>query len=234
MTVHRKSLELEVLRQPDDTTCGPTCLHAIYGYWGLEVDLERLIEEITPLPDGGTLGVMLACHAIRAGFRARIFTYNLRMFDPTWFAPGVDIASRLREQKKVKRGHKFGLAANAYLEFLSLGGELLFEELNGRLLRRYLNREIPILTGLSATYLYGCAREVNNKPDDIRGEPVGHFVVLTGYDRLAREVIVADPLHDNPGFQTHTYRVGSDRLISSILLGIVTYDSNLVIIHPDA
>ncbi len=27
-------LLLTMLPQPDETTCGPTCLHAIYRYWG--------------------------------------------------------------------------------------------------------------------------------------------------------------------------------------------------------
>jgi hypothetical protein len=56
--------------------------------------------------------------------------------------------------------------------------------------------------------------------------------VLTGYDRIERDVLVADPLHDNPAFGRQYYRVEVGRLIASILLGIVTYDANLLIITP--
>jgi hypothetical protein len=222
-------LELEVLPQPDDSTCGPTCLHAVYRYWGDELSLHQVISEIAPLPQGGTLAVSLACHALRRGFRAEIYTYNVQFFDPTWLAKGVDLPQRLREQRRLKRDRKLRLATDSYLEFLALGGTLRHEVLNPDLLRGFLNRKIPVLTGLSATYLYSCSREHKNKYDDVRGQPVGHFVVLSGYDREKREVMVADPLQENPRFWSHYYRVGMDRLIASILLGILTYDDLLVV-----
>lgn len=227
-------LELEILPQPDDTSCGPTCLHAVYRYWRDEVPLANLIDEIAPLPGGGTLAVSLACHALRRGYRAEIFTYNLQLFDPTWFETGVDLADRLTAQRKHKRGRRFALSTDAYLEYLALGGKVRFEELRPALIRRFLNRNVPLLTGLSATYLYGCAREHDDEYDDVRGEPVGHFVVLSGYDRKKREVTVSDPSHDNPLFRTHRYSVGINRLIAAIALGVVTYDANLLVLTPGA
>ncbi len=225
-------LELAVLRQPDDTTCGPTCLHAVYGYYGDQLPLEEVIAGIEPLPGGGTLAVSLACHALERGYAAEIFTYNLQVFDPTWFAPGVSIAERLEQQLAAKSDPKLAVAIGNYLRFLSLGGRLRFEELTGRLIRRTLKRETPILTGLSATYLYGCAREFRDEYDDVRGEPTGHFVILSGYDRERRRVIVADPLHDNPLQSGARYEVDADRLVGAILLGILTYDANLLVIQP--
>jgi hypothetical protein len=225
-------LDLSVLPQPDDSTCGPTCLHAVYRYWGHEVPLSRLVSEVTPLPGGGTLAVSLACHALRAGFRSEIFTYDLRIFDPTWFTSGVDLAERLRAQREAKRKPKLLHATAAYLEYLELGGVIRYTELQAGLIRRYVASGVPILTGLSATYLYGCSRERANRYDDVRGEPVGHFVVLSGYDRSSRKVMVADPLLDNPLFGSHYYAVRMDRLIAAILLGIVTYDANLLVLTP--
>jgi len=225
-------LELAVLRQPDDTTCGPTCLHAVYGYYGDRLPLEDVIAEIEPLPGGGTLAVSLACHALERGYAAEIFTYNLQVFDPTWFTPGVSIAERLERQLAVKSDPKLTVATGNYLRFLRLGGRLRFQDLTGRMIRRTLKREAPILTGLSATYLYGCAREFRDEYDDIRGEPTGHFVILSGYDRARRRVMVADPLHDNPLQSGRSYEVDADRLVGAILLGILTYDANLLVIQP--
>lgn len=224
----------EVLPQPDDTTCGPTCLHAVYRYWGEEITLDQVVGEIEPLPGGGTLAVTLACHALRRGFDAEILTYNLQLFDPTWFSQPVDLAERLRAQQHAKRGRKLTLATEAYLEFLRLGGTLRYQELTPALLRHFLDREVPILTGLSATYLYGCAREHRDVYDDIRGHPTGHFVVISGYDHAQQELRVADPLTDNPAFDPHHYSVAMERLIAAILLGIVTYDANLLVITPKA
>lgn len=229
---HAAQLELEILPQPDDTTCGPTCLHAVYRYWRDEIPLERVIAEVDPLPGGGTLAVSLACHALRRGYDAEIFTYNLQLFDPTWFVGEVDLAKRLKAQRKHKRSRKLGISTDAYLQFLELGGKVRYEELRPALIRRFLNRDIPILTGLSATYLYQCAREHEDDYDDVRGEPVGHFVVLNGYRRSKREVTVSDPSHDNPRFRTHRYNVGMNRLITAVSLGVVTYDANLLVLTP--
>jgi hypothetical protein len=59
---------------------------------------------------------------------------------------------------------------------------------------------------------------------------VGHFVVLTGYDSETRNVFVADPFQLNPVSEGQQYAVNIDRVLCSILLGVLTYDANLVII----
>lgn len=225
-------LELTVLPQRDDWTCGPTCLEALYRFYGDHVPLGRIIEDVVPVPSGGTLAVWLACHALRNGYAAAIYTYNLHLFDPTWFTGNCDLTERLLAQKRFKRSRTLAQATNGYVEYLKLGGQLLFRELNGKLIRKILSRRHPILTGLSATYLYDCAREHGNDYDDVRGEPTGHFVVLSGYNRAERTVSIADPLRDNPKYAGHYYDVGMDRLIGAILLGVLTHDANLLVIHP--
>ncbi len=228
----KRRAALHVLPQPTDTTCGPTCLQAVYRYYGDDIPLDRVIADVRPLATGGTLAVYLALHALQRGYRAEIYTYNLRIFDPTWFSGGVDIAEKLRLQTQHKASARAALATEAYLEFLAAGGELRYEELRGTLIRRFVDSGTPILTGLSATYLYGCARELDDRYDDVRGTATGHFVLLRSHDRAKREVEVADPLAHNPRFGAQYYVVGMDRLIGSILLGILTYDSNLLIITP--
>jgi len=232
----KTKLKLQILRQPNDTTCGPTCLHAVYGYYGDGVPLHTVIREVPSLKTGGTLGVMLANHALRRGYRATIYSYNLRLFDPTWFALERDeVVKRLKRQARVKKREKLQRATRAYIDFLELGGQLKIEDLTAKLLRRYLNRGIPVLTGLSATYLYQAKREYgpNDVDDDIRGQPAGHFVVLRGYDRRNRSVYIADPLESNPYSADHQYELGINRVINAILLGIVTDDANLIILERD-
>lgn len=231
----RHLLSLEILPQPDDTTCGPTCLHAIYRYFGREVPLPQLIRSVPRLPTGGTLGVLLAIDALRRGYRATIHSYNLQVFDPTWFQlPPTQLAAKLTAQQKVRRSEKLKLASAAYVEFLELGGQLHFEPISGALIRRQLNRDLPILTGLSSTYLYQAMREhgPEDEDDDLRGNPSGHFVVLCGYDRKARLVEIADPLESNPHSPTRRYAIDINRVMSSILLGVLTYDANLIILEP--
>jgi len=230
-------LKLDIHAQPDDTTCGPTCLHSVYRYYGERLPLDRVIRETPTLEDGGTLAVFLALHALKRGYRATIYTYNLQVFDPTWFAPdGPDIRERLQLQLRHRRSPKLRAATAAYLEFLDLGGRLRFKDLTPELIRRPLRRGVPILTGLNATFLYRCARERSEGDrvveDDLGGDPMGHFVVIHGYDRDRKEVHVADPLASNPVAPGHRYTVNVGRLICAILLGIVTYDANLLLLEP--
>lgn len=234
------SFRLPINPQPDDSTCGPTCLQAVYAYYGDPVPLETVIREVTRLENGGTLAVMLGCHALRRGYKATIYTYNLQVFDLTWFRrPELDLAAKLKKQLSHKRTRRLGEATAAYLEFLRLGGVIRHRDLTGAFIRHFLKRGVPILTGLSATYLYRSAREIDIKDstyyDDVRGEPSGHFVVLCGYDMARRTVVVADPLLSNPLAEgSQRYEVSVGHLANAIMLGILTYDANLLVIEPAA
>jgi hypothetical protein len=230
--------KLKILTQPDDSTCGPTSLQAVYRYFDDDISLDQVIAEVSFLEEGGTLAVMLACHALKRGYRAKIYTYNLHVFDLTWFRqPSEKIIENLQEQMQYKADAKLQHASRAYIEFLQLGGELKCTDLTLSLLKSYFKRGIPVLTGLSATYLYKCARErVNERHesvyDDVRGLPLGHFVVLCGLSADREHIIVADPYQENPFYRNNYYEVKITRLINSILLGIVTYDANLLVIEP--
>lgn len=228
-------LPVKILPQPDETTCGPTCLHAVYRYWGEQESLDDVIARAGRLEHGGTFAVFLACDALRKGYHATIYTYNLNVFDPAWFrSPDIDIADRLRRQREIKMDYRLQHATTGYLEFLSLGGRLRLMDLSRGLIRGLLRRRLPILTGLSSTYLYRVPREYgpDDMPDDVRGLPSGHFVVMAGYDRARQKVLVVDPYHKNPYASTHEYWLSVDRVVASVLLGIVTHDANLLIIHP--
>src|SRR5688572_5794862 len=180
----RKELVLgfDIQAQPDEVTCGPTCLHALYNYYGDSMALADVIKEVKKLKFGGTLAVMLGHHALKRGYNAHIYTYNLNVFDPTWFNDSSKKMKRhLRAQMKFKtKRRKLQAASAAYIKFLEAGGELRNTELDEDLIKDYLNRSIPILTGLSATYLYGTPREIpqTDTYDSIKGEPSGHFVVI--------------------------------------------------------
>jgi hypothetical protein len=228
-------LHVEMLPQPDPLTCGPTALHAVYRYYGDDIPLDQVVSQIPMLESGGTLAPVLACHALRRGYRAIIYTYDLQLFDPTWFPPvRGDIRERLTAQMRVKTDPKVQITSCAYLDFLGLGGELRYEDLTSSLMRKYLVRSMPIITGLSATYLYGSEREFGKHSDydDVRGEPAGHFVVLCGYHRENRTVFVADPIQVNPAGKGPHYEVGINRVLCAILLGVLTYDGNLLILTP--
>ncbi|KTD23325.1 peptidase-C39 like family protein [Legionella londiniensis] len=234
-------IELNIHTQPDDESCGPTCLHAIYAYYGLEKNLESMIGDVERSFSGGTLAPLLGKHALKEGFTATIYVNNLDVFDPTWFVHGEArrevLISKLDAQLKHKMDLGIAQSSIAYQQYLRLGGNVRFDTLSIALLKEFFKQKIPILTGLSATYLYRSAREFFTSDglsvyDDIRGTPCGHFVVLCGYDEKKRNVVVADPHRENPLSHDNYYKVSSTRLINAILLGVLTYDANLLIIQP--
>ena len=226
-------LEFDILPQPDDTTCGPTCLHAVYRYFGDNVSLDQVIREVPSLRGGGTLAARLGSHALARGYKALIYTYNLMVFDPTWFENGIDLHQKLNSRKRATSHAKQKTAIRSYLRFLEQGGRIAYEDLSHALLRRFLKRGLPILTGLSSTYLYRSMRvRGHNQDDDIRGEVQGHFVVLSGYNPATHTVHVADPYSQNPVTGTNRYEANLDRVIGAILLGVITYDANLLILEP--
>lgn len=232
-------LNIVIKTQPDDETCGPTSLHAVYRYYHDNVSLATVIREVETVSTGGTIAAMLGKHALKRGYQASLYVYNLSLFDPTWFTPDGDqqhLAKQLRQQLIYKRSPKFIESTNAYLEFIDHGGKILYKDLTIHMLKKHFQQGQPILTGLSATYLYNSARErfTRNRMsvyDAIRGEPCGHFVVLCGYDVEKRRIIVADPHRQNPISQNNYYKVNISRLINAIMLGVLTYDANLLVIE---
>lgn len=230
-------LALSIQAQPDDTTCGPTCLQAVYGYYGDAVSLPSVIAGVTTLPGGGTLAAYLGCHALDRGYAARLYSFDLTVFDITWFgSPDVDLVRKLAEQLRYKTEPRLREATSAYQAFLGRGGEIRFEDLTAGLIRNILKRDRPILAGLSATYLYRTPRERDGHGqtvyDDIRGQPSGHFVVINGYDAVNRTTHIADPLLPNPISRSQYYEVTLNHLVCAVMLGIVTCDANLLVLSP--
>src|SRR3989338_3743387 len=193
-------IPIHIHSQPDDVTCGPTSLHAIYQYYNDNIPLTQVIQEVAYLEEGGTLAALLGCHALQRGYSAELYSYNLQIFDPSWFRdPAISLEDKLQQQIAIKTKRKLLSANRAYLNFLKAGGTIKHDNLTPHLLRRYFQKKIPVLAGLSATYLYQCQREYTTADnhlirDDIKGEPTGHFVVLCGYDDEKNHIIVADPL----------------------------------------
>jgi hypothetical protein len=237
----RIAYELRVPRflQADDVTCGPTCLRKVYDFYGVRVDAETILTEMDRNEDGGTMAVFLAIAALRRGFRARIYSYDLRIFDPTWFDLPLDaLGEKIHARFPYLQDGKRLRAARAYLDFIDRGGELAFDELTPALLKSIIDREHPVLAGLSATHLYRTARE-RQLPgtetlveDDVAGEPTGHFVVISGYEHWGRRLVVRDPSEHLPHPAEERQVVDAQRLINAILLGDATYDAVLLELWP--
>lgn len=233
-------IDFKMMTQPDDESCGISCLYSIYKYHGIDVSYEHLVQEVDRSLSGGTLAPLLGKNALLHGCNVTLYTNNLILFDPTWFNHPNDsndfLAQKLIEQLKRKNPRLLG-ATHLFLEYLSLGGKVSFRIINVDLLEGYFARSIPVMAALNSTYLYDTSREDfdelgNAISDDIMGKPCGHFVVLYGHERNEKLITVADPFVKNPLSRQNYYKVSPDRLINAIMLGLSTYDGNLLIIEP--
>ena len=230
-------MNVKILPQPDDVTCGPTSLHAIYHHYGYQISLHRLISEIEMLEGGGTLGVFLGLDALKRGFDATIHSVNLEIFDPTWVNLSMEaLADKLRQEYAAKHRAKLRVAIKAYLRFIELGGIVSLKDFKPGLFDRYFKKYVPLIAGVSTTFLYQSKREYTNSDnmsvfDDIHGDPMGHFVVVYG-ENEEKKFLIADPDCTNPIAHDHYYAVERNRLVHSILLGILTYDSLILAVQP--
>jgi hypothetical protein len=160
------------------------------------------------------------------------------VYDPTWKLKNTQkVIERLQAQLEYKKEPKLRHVIKSYIGYLEAGGALRSSLLSRSFFTKHFRKGTPILAGLSATFLYETAREYEGPDgrsihDDLQGTPMGHFVVLSGLD-AKRRILVSDPYPDNPVSRSNYYSVGTSRLIHSILLGIVTYDANLLVIEKE-
>ena len=228
------SLPVERIEQPDDLTCGPTALLQIYRYHGEDRSLDEVIRDTRRNPDGGTLAVYLALSALVEGWRPTLFSFNLDVFDPTWaHLPPDALAAKLEARRREVEGQRLRRVIRAYVDLLERGGRVRLVDLDRRLLVGLLAAGHPILAGLSATWLYRIARELAEESDDVGGWPVGHFVVISGYQPQDDLFLVVDPSRQIPFGRTGVYPVPSERLMAAILLGDATMDAVLLVLDRD-
>lgn len=234
-------MDIQIETQPDDESCGPTCLHAVYRYYGYNIPLNDVIKTIERSPSGGTFCISIGKHALQHGFQSTIYINSLVIFDPSWFTNGEAdnklLIDKLTAQMKAKNDPYITNATYAIVDYLKLGGKICTYPLSRNLLQKFFSKNVPVISGLSATNLYWVTREAftdegKSVYDDIRGTPCGHFVILCGYDSKKRRVVVADPFGGNPAFHGNYYKVNINRLINAILLGVITFDGNLTVIEP--
>jgi hypothetical protein len=231
-----KELKLNIIEQPDDETCGPACLASVYQFHKSTLSIDKVVKEVDMFEEGGTIAANLGRHALSAGFETELYSFNLTVFDPSWFELSTkDLIKKLLLQvKKKPHNTKLLKATDAYIDYLKKGGILKFDDITPQLIRSFIDRGLPMVVGLSSTFLYRSIREnpLTTDFDDVGGEPTGHFVVVNGYDPDRRTVRIADPFKPNPLAEGHYYETNMIHLISAIFMGVVTYDANLLVVKP--
>lgn len=229
-------LKFTMHQQPDGVSCGPTCLNAIYQYWGNQGELQHIRHEIDYTETGGTLAVLLGKHALKQGFKAKLQSVNIEIVDPTWFACERDILmGKLLTQLAHTSDLKKRKTTQAYFDFLELGGEIQFFNLTFEFIQQAIEQGVPILSGVCATWLYQNMRDYTDGDnrvvyDEWLGKPTGHFVVIYGYEPQKQLLYIADPYLPHPLSNSHHYTISFSHWLHAHLLGIMSHDAELLMI----
>jgi len=211
-----------------EENCGPTALTQLFHYFGINQSVDKTIEQTSMIPGLGTYDGNLGCTAIKNGFKVTITPQNWHVFDPTWLSlDKAGLLNKLKARTAVVKDKHLDASTKGFIEFLELGGKLEFKDYSKDLLNEKLTVG-PYIVGLCSTYLYGEKRIKNGIKDDVKGDRIGHFVVVDGYNPNTDEFAIKDPWHSIPFSKDGSYKLKSDRLITAMLLGEATYDATIV------
>ncbi len=119
-----------------------------------------------------------------------------------------------------------------YIEFIEQGGSLRYREPTRELITDLLHRGLPVIVRVSITHLYGVSREFEGAYDDIRGEPVSRFVVVSGYFPKSGRFIVRDSSPRVPTRRLGRYSARWDRFLSATLSDHTTDGAALLAVIP--
>ena len=179
------------------STCGQTSLRAVLDYFGLKFSLSEILKGVR-LYKTGTYIEDMALFAKSLGFKTKIITFDPEFFDPTWAnLPQKSLLRKYKRSMKFKRGRK--RKREKILNYLKKGEKYSLQIPSRKLLFSYLKKKIPPILCIFSTILRKEKRRKNSKLNDIAGKPMGHFVVLMGYEN--KKFIIMDPNSQKGGIK---------------------------------
>jgi hypothetical protein len=177
-------LQLEPILQDGPTACTNACLRMVAGYFGRELERDAIDRALFKDSAGCSFNTDLARIALRHGFAADCYGYNLYLTDPAdaGLSPAA-LLDRLRRERAHLRDPWYRPMLESIVAALQEGVHYAVRRPAFEIAASYLRARIPVIAVVSYPALHG-----------VRGNPFsGHDVVLTGYD--GRRVFFVDPLH---------------------------------------
>jgi len=237
-----QKIELKIERaiQPDDSSCGPTSLKMALSFFKDDKSIDEIKKHVKMFKGIGCYDSHLALGAIELGYTPIVYSFNRRIFHPSWSDLNADkLLEKLIEKKKKLEGEKKKPDANlsqlrkdlisieGYIELLKKGVELHLSPLSRDLILKYLKEGLPVIVALDMSYLYSAP----NFDDEFEMEHTTHFVVIYGFDPSDNTFLIADPWYeiklDN---KNGKYKRDTDIIINAILYADYCNDADLLII----
>lgn len=193
--------------------CGPYALKQIFAYYGDDIDIKEIIKKTKARIDYGLWLSSIISLAKERNYKINFHTNSLKALDFSWERlSSKKIVQKLKRRLKSKK--KQVVNYKGFIEYFSKGGKVDFRPITKELVKKYLDKKIPVLISVNSTYFYKRKRKYKDKFDDIKGSEVGHFLVIAGYDK--NRFYVVDPNFTAP--KNGKYWVKQDYLIVSTLI----------------
>lgn len=226
--------------QPTSSTCSPTALSILLGYYGeglspleIEAAVPQSINENGEKM--GTVNQQMATWCLNRGYKASIYTFDCQIIDQSWSGLGKEeIIKRLELRKNGWVVPALGEDwtkeyVQSYIDFLNAGGQLIIAQAVTSKLLYDLIAKGPFLPCVSYSTMYGASRtridNDNESPDDdINGRALNHSIVVCGVDESGN-FLIADPSRaKKSGLQV----IGPEVMLAAISTAQIECD-NLII-----
>jgi len=183
-------------------TCGSSSLQQVLAYYGVKLGLDEILKDIKKYKYG-TFMPYLGLYAKRLGFMPKIVTYDVKVFDPTWFGllVGQIIKKLETRSREMDVPHVYRSECKAFVRYLKAGGAIEFDFIKkGRIIKE-LERKRPVIVDVCSTILHRKERKnrVKDKYSDTSGEPMYHAVVVSGHEK--GKFIIVDPSKKRGGIK---------------------------------
>lgn len=193
--------------------CGQYALKQILAFYGDDVDIKEITHKLGSRIDLGVWSSQILAFVKNRGYKVDFCTNSLRVLDLSWEKlSSKKIADKLRKRLKFKKEKMFDY--KAYIKYFSSGGSVNFEPITKETIKKYLDKKKPVLMCVNSTYFYHKKRRYKGKFDDIKGNEVGHYIVVAGYDK--KRFFIVDP--GSKTIHKGKYWVDQDFLIVSTLI----------------
>ncbi|MBD3362355.1 hypothetical protein GF362_01395 [Candidatus Dojkabacteria bacterium] len=221
-----------IKQKADSSACGPSCLQAIYKYYGKDLKLKMILEDLHIDKDTSTYVSQLARHLNTNHLSTTLISSNPFVVSPDWKAkPKKVVIKELKEW--ILHHFNKGKVENIWIKealyllfYLQEGGNLKISNITTDLIDKYLEDQNLILCCLAENWIWG-KRKISKvvEYDNIKGHVNGHFVIV--YDKNKGDYQISDPYPTSIENKEGLYAINKEELLTATL----TWSHEILIVN---
>lgn len=225
----RKKVVLKVhrFRQHSNGTCAVAACSALANFYDnitkykevcKLVDIETINKEGMTTPEEGLLLNQLGLKKIT------IITADSYYFDFSWTNRSnkwkIERLKKVRARHRKESNHELADTANLYIKFLQnmeCENNVVIDWDFSKWIKTVIRKGHPLIASINYTSYYKIKKEHNEDPDDIKGDPVEHALVIRGFDD--HYIYVVDSLGKVTQIYNGYYKIKWEHFLSNFGTG---------------